>query len=153
MKKIFRLQEYYVAEKCAFLTVKFSDETDNAYNLFVDKFRDSYYGVLEDIDSRIVNMAELTGAQEEFFKSEGSNSVVRFIKTGSLRIYCLRYGNTCIILGGGGTKEVHQRTYQDSEVLKRAVKILQVIDKDLVGEECDFTNLRKYLDIDFEVDI
>jgi hypothetical protein len=44
-----------------------------------------------------------------------------------LRLYCIRYGSTCVILGGGGMKNV--RALQDDEKLKTENYLLRYISK------------------------
>lgn len=44
-----------------------------------------------------------------------------------LRLYCIRYGATCIVLGGGGEKKV--RALQDDEKLKKENYLLRYISK------------------------
>jgi len=75
-------------------------------------------------------MAEKTGCREPFFKAgEGRLADgVAAIRSGCLRLYCITYGQTAIIIGGGGGK--HTRTWQESEKLSQKVQMMeQIADK------------------------
>lgn len=153
MKKQFRIVEYKIGKQSSFFTIQFVDESENYYNLFVDKFYSNYSKIIDDVDDRIERMATRTGIRDGFFKDEGPNSVFKFQETDELRIYCLKYGSISIILGGGDTKENNVRTYQDKEELFFEVKLLRAIDQCLLENDIDFTHLEEYTDKIFEMEI
>jgi hypothetical protein len=80
---------------------------------------------------KLEKMARHNGFQDQFFKmGEGSRmDNVCALSEGKLRLYCLRYGNILLIMGGGGVKTT--RTYEDDASLHSKVKTLQKMSKAL----------------------
>lgn len=50
----------------------------------------------------------------------------------NLRLYCIRYGNAAIILGGGGPKPSGVRAWQDNAKLKREAETIVQVSKDIM---------------------
>ncbi|UVR14472.1 hypothetical protein [Parabacteroides distasonis] len=72
-------------------------------------------------------MATKTGAAEHFFKlNEGKpgDGVCALFDSPDkkLRIYCIRFANVAIVVGGGGYKPKNIRAYQESSSLKKKLK-------------------------------
>ena len=80
---------------------------------------------------KLENMIEKSGFQDYYFKTgEGSRmDNVCALSQGKLRLYCLRYGNVLVVLGGGGTKTT--RTYEEDPRLHSKVKTLQRLNRAL----------------------
>ncbi len=94
------------------------------------EFRDE----VKDILSRLKTIGNNTGAKEYFFKKDegvvGDAVWALYDKPErNLRLYCIRYAETIIILGGGGPKNV--RALQDDEKLTRENKILRIVSKQI----------------------
>ncbi len=153
MKRKFCLREYYDGDKGTVLAVQFAGDSITTYEQFVQDYSKSHGSILDDVADRIFTMADKTGIRDIFFKDEGAHCVKRFEDTDNLRIYCLKYGGACIILGQGGIKPSRARTYQQVPVLKSAVHTLELIDKCLVDQDVDFTDLMKYVDMEMEIDV
>lgn len=122
----------FSGNKAHFYTVVVNGEEDTLYTKFVKEHIASHPDELRDMMTRMYVMGHSQGAREPFFKmSEGTatdNVVALFDRPDKhLRLYCLRYGNTTVILGGGGAKST--RTYQESPQLHSSVKLLQRISK------------------------
>ncbi|MEX0988167.1 MAG: hypothetical protein WD052_11880 [Bacteroidales bacterium] len=92
-------------------------------------------------------MATKTGAQEHFFKTkEGKpgDQVCALYDTPekNLRLYCIRMGNTVIILGGGGPKTT--RTLQKDPKLKKENYIIrevsEVIKQKMISRKLRFSD-------------
>lgn len=152
MKRRFCLREYFVGRKGTFLAVQFTEDSETTYERFVIDYSGSHGDLLDDVADRISRMAKKTGIRDGFFKDEGEHCVARFKGTGDLRIFCLKYGSACIVLGQGGLKK-NVRTYQQVPSLYNAVKTLRKIDQRLKDEGVDFTNLLDYVDIEMEIDL
>ena len=87
---------------------------------------------LRNIDMRIKVMNEETGAREQYFKlhegKPGDGVAALYDFPGKkLRLYCLRFGSTTVILGGGGQKRT--RTYQEDKELDKQVKLMSRISR------------------------
>lgn len=80
---------------------------------------------------KLEKMTHHNGFQDQYFKlGEGSRmDNVCAISEGPLRLYCLRYGNIVVVVGGGGVKST--RTYEEDPHLHSKVKTLQKICKAL----------------------
>jgi hypothetical protein len=76
----------------------------------------------------------VTGARATFFKefegSPGDGVCALYDMPGKqLRLYCIKFGMTAIILGGGGPKGKEVRSWQDDPVLKKvATRIMAYAD-------------------------
>ncbi len=135
------------------MAIQFTGDSDTTYDQFVTDHEKTHGEILVDIADRIRRMADKTGIRDGFFKDEGPHCVKRIKGTDDLRIYCLKYGGACVILGHGGIKPDWARTHQQVPVLKSAIRILELIDKCLVDQEVDFTDLMKYVDMEMEIDV
>lgn len=77
---------------------------------------------VDDIIKRLFNIGHKYGAREQWFKlneGKGGDLVCALYDNPDrkLRLYCIRYGMSLIIVGGGGPKEV--RAVQDDEKLTK----------------------------------
>ncbi len=113
--------------RCNIYTVKFNGETENEFNKFIKQFQISCREEVETILVKLETMRNKTGARQEYFKDEGPSSVYRLKGTKKLRLYCLRYGDSIIVIGGGNIKKVS--TYQEDKSLYDTVKMLRNIDR------------------------
>ncbi|GAB4125238.1 MAG: hypothetical protein Fur0027_04690 [Raineya sp.] len=107
-------------------------EEETLFEKFVDENIVSYKDEIKDILKRLKQIGHTTGARESFFKHEGDNEFVR--KYGKyvwalyddeerkLRLYCIRFANVAIILGGGGYKDKSVIKWQDDEKLSEEVR-------------------------------
>lgn len=107
-------------------------EEETLFEKFVDESIVSYKDEINDILKRLKQIGHTTGARESFFKHEGDSEFVR--KYGKyvwalyddeerkLRLYCIRFANVAIILGGGGYKDKSVIKWQDDEKLSEKVR-------------------------------
>ena len=91
------------------------------FDQFVEENENSYMNERGSITDRLELIGNLTGAREQFFKlNEGTlgDGICALYDSPDkkLRLYCIRNGSTCIILGGGGMKNF--RALQDNEKLR-----------------------------------
>ncbi|MEQ9231474.1 MAG: hypothetical protein RIF46_12395, partial [Cyclobacteriaceae bacterium] len=85
------------------------NDTQTLFDHFVIENKTSFLSELKDITSRLQTIGHKVGAQEYFFKPNegklGDGVCALYDKPESnLRLYCIRYGNDLIIVGGGGPK-------------------------------------------------
>ena len=89
-------------------------------------------------------MATKTGAAENFFKlNEGKpgDGVCALFDSPDkkLRIYCIRFANVAIVVGGGGYKPKNIRAYQESSSLKKeaetVVRISRIISEAIKNKD------------------
>ena len=89
---------------------------------FIDENASEYKDEVDDIIKRLFSIGHNYGAREQWFKlkeGKGGDLVCALYDNPDrkLRLYCIRYGMSLIIVGGGGPKEV--RVLQDDEKLTK----------------------------------
>ncbi|MBI5403448.1 MAG: hypothetical protein HY959_08600 [Ignavibacteriae bacterium] len=98
---------------------------------FVKKYQRKNSIDLGDILMDINRMVSTDGARENFFKMEEGKKTDNVCalpnRKSKLRLYCLRYSNIAVILGGGGEKG--KGPYQDYPILLKNVELLQEISR------------------------
>lgn len=82
-----------------------------------------------EIVQRLSSMTDSFGFREHFFEmNEGLRTdSVAALKKGRIRLYCLRWSSTLVIVGAGGIKTA--QTYQKDMALRHIVPELQELDK------------------------
>lgn len=93
---------------------------------------------LEEMASKLHVMGNDTGCRAQFFKqNEGApGDGVVALRYNQMRLYCLRYDNTCIFIGSGGYKPPDIKAYQEDPYLdskaQEMKKIAACINKAIV---------------------
>lgn len=105
---------------------------ETLFDHFLTEYEDRYADELLSIVDRLEIIGNKTGAREHFFKDhEGTlgDGVCALFDTPNrnLRLYCIKYGSACLIIGGGGNKQV--RTLQEDPKLKYENYLLRSISK------------------------
>src|ERR1700744_1508542 len=113
-------------------SVALEGATSSLFEQFLADYRQEFEGELNDIVMRLVAFGHKTGAREHFFKlNEGKpGDLVCALYDDPdkhLRLYCMRFGKECIILGGGGPKTT--RTWQDDPGLKKQAEMMMEVSK------------------------
>jgi hypothetical protein len=110
-------------------------EEETLFEKFVDENVAAFKYEVQDILKRLKLIGHKTGARESFFKHEGDRDFVNKYggyvwalyddEESNLRLYCIRFSNVAIILGGGGHKAKSVRKWQEDEKLsEEAQKIM-----------------------------
>lgn len=114
-------------------TVTLEGDTGSLFAQFLQKYRVEFPDETQDLLISLEKIGHKTGARAEFFK-KGEGRMKDDISAmfddpdRKLRLYCIRFGMDCIILGGGGPKTT--RTWQeDSELSKQMHLLMQIADK------------------------
>jgi hypothetical protein len=110
-----------------------------------------YSEEMKEMAKKLESMGNDTGCRIQFFKeNEGApgDGVVAFWYK-RMRLYCLRIGSACIILGDGGYKPPEISAYQEDELLNSKAQQMRklaacinkaIVDRDLkVGEDGTIT--------------
>lgn len=112
--------------KASIYTVLPEGSSTSLFDDFIFKNKIDHESEVIDIIKRIRLMATQRGALEQFFKlNEGAPGDLvcalydkpRF----NLRLYCIRFGSTAIILGGGGHKRKTLKAWQEDPALTKSV--------------------------------
>ncbi len=120
----------FSGKKASVYSVWVDDAENTLFDQFVSENIQMFPDKIQSILDRIELIGHATGAREHFFKHhEGTlgDGICALYDSPDkkLRLYCIRYGNTCILLGGGGIKQV--RALQDDEKLKQENYLLRII--------------------------
>lgn len=110
------------------------------------------------IAAKLKTMGEDTGCRPHFFKeNEGApGDGMVALRVNRLRLYCLRYDNTCIFIGSGGYKPPGAKTYQQDEALNKQAQLTRkmvaainraIIDRDLVINEDGTIETTQFIDL------
>ena len=129
---------------------------DSAYQTLFDKFLDENESVFYDeIDSIFETLDQISfshGARRHYFKeNEGKlgDLVCALYDTpdSNLRLYCIRFGTTVVLLGGGGYKSKAIRALQEDPKLTHENylirKISELIYQKMKEEEIFWVNEKK----------
>jgi hypothetical protein len=104
-------------------TILLEGETFTLFEKFLNENVALFKSEISDILQRLNTIANKTGARESFFKTKegrpGDGVCALYDIPGSkLRLYCIRFGQELIILGGGGPKPKSIRALQEDNKLK-----------------------------------
>lgn len=103
-------------------TIFIDDAEYSLFDIFIKDNNTLFKSELNDIVKRLRSIGSFTGAREQFFKLNEGNPgdgvcALYDDPEKKLRLYCIRYGTTAIILGGGGAKPKNIRKFQENEKL------------------------------------
>lgn len=114
-----------------------NNETNlTSFDEFIKVNNDLFKSEINDILIRLQTIGHKTGARESFFKLRegfpGDGVCALYDKPKSdLRLYCIRYGRSLIILGGGGPKSKKIKALQDDEKLTKENYFLRKLSNDI----------------------
>ncbi|MBA4303761.1 MAG: hypothetical protein C0424_06005 [Sphingobacteriaceae bacterium] len=107
-------------------------EPATLFEQFVVEHKQTFPVEIKEIAARLRVIGHTTGAREIFFKNEGNRDFVNRYgncicalyddEAKNLRLYCIRFSNVAIILGGGGHKPKTVIKWQDNEKLAEEVE-------------------------------
>lgn len=140
--------------------LNFSGTKTTVYSVFIDDEQKTLFdkfiqenlihkNELKSVISRLKTISTKTGAQEHFFKQkEGSFGdgieALYDLPSSNLRLYCIRYGTSLIILGGGGIKPKNIRALQENDKLKYENyllrKIAKIVNQRIKDRDIKFAN-------------
>lgn len=107
-------------------TIRISNETKTEFEKFIDNKDVKNHRNFGSLVQRIKDVEERHGFRDYWFRYESDPVYALFWE--KLRLYCLRWSQTIIILGNGGIKET--RTYQENPHLNDCVeKLLYVSER------------------------
>ncbi len=142
----------YSGEEASIYTIYLFKEKKTLFGLFIEENKNLFKSELKDLSSRLIVIGNDTGARNIYFKEHegnpGDGICALFDKPGSnLRLYCIRYGSSLVVLGGGGPKAKSISAFQDDQKLKDENYLLRNIAKEInkriKEREIEFTNNHK----------
>jgi len=130
LKKITNLS----GNKASVYSVVIGEGNKTLYEQFITENFNSYKSEIININKRLQVIGTKTGARDIYFKlnegvpGDGLAALYDDHKR-KLRLYCIRYGNQIIIVGGGGPKST--KTLQDDPKLKNENYFLRWLSKQI----------------------
>lgn len=127
--------------KAHIYTIHVEGECKTLFEEFWIENKDKYPKELKKIKEKLIAMGRRVGCQDTLFKvGEGRlGDGVCAISVGRIRLYCIRYGNTTLILGSGGFKPPGIRAYQEDDSLNAKTQLV----KDIAAELNQMVNDRE----------
>ncbi|HEY6082287.1 MAG TPA: hypothetical protein VIU45_02445 [Chitinophagaceae bacterium] len=115
-------------------TIYLESERQTLFDRFISENKPEYERELSNMITRLKSMGTKVGAREQYFKlHEGKpGDMVCALYDESdkfLRLYCIRYGKSFIVLGGGGPKNVE--AWQDDLKLTEEVTWMISVSNDI----------------------
>ena len=129
--KIVQLSQFN-GNKAGIYSVYLSDEQKTLFECFMRENIDAFKSEIININQTIVAINKKTGVRETLFKLDegipGDGVCALYDNPKSnLRLYCIRFGNSLVILGSGGYKPKSIRKLQDDPKLKEENYFLREI--------------------------
>jgi len=135
-------------------TFRINEEQDTLFEQFIKENKNLYLSEIKNIVSRLNVIGKKTGARESYFKIDEGNPgdgvcALFDIPKSKLRLYCIRYGSTLLILGSGGIKPKSIKSLQENEKLKEENFLLRELSTRMTerikSKEIEFINDGKEL--------
>ena len=135
--EIVKIQEHS-GNKATLYSIVLEDGKQTLYEQFLNENKEAHRQELISITNRLSVIGQKTGARANFFKhDEGKpgDGVCALYDDPEykLRLYCIRFANVAIILGGGGPKTKETKAWQDDKKLKIEAEIMIQISKDIMN--------------------
>ncbi len=126
--------EEFSGNRAGVYSIIVGEEDLTLFDHFVNENITKYRTELKEMSNRLVEIGSRLGARENFFKhNEGKPGdgvcALYDVPNSELRLFCIRYGNVAIILGGGGPKPTEVQAWQDDEKLKLEAELIIRISK------------------------
>lgn len=122
-------------EKATIYTVILEEDEPSKKSLFdhfLDENNSKFREEVKDIVKRIKAMGHKTGATDIFFKDwegkPGDGVCALFDSPDKhLRLYCIRFGNAVLVVGGGGHKPKSMKALQESKKLAKENDLMKIV--------------------------
>jgi len=126
-------------EQASIYSVIYENDNISLFDKFINDNNIAFKSELNDLVLRLRTIGYKTGAREHYFKpfegKPGDGVCALYDQPKShLRLYCIRYGTTLIIIGGGGHKPKTIKSLQDDPKLKKENFLMRDISK-LISEK------------------
>ena len=148
--------------KTTIYSVLIIGENKTLFDIFIEENKGKFEKEINDISKRLLVIANTTGARDHFFKLNEGNigdgiAALYDNPNSNLRLYCIKYGNGIVLLGGGGFKSKSIRAFQENPKLKSENYLLREISKQITQKmrDKDLNFSQDYLEFegDFNLEI
>lgn len=152
--------EQLSGKQASIYSLVYNDDQITLFDKFLIENKNSFKSELSSIVVRLNVIGKKTGARESFFKldegdiGDGVCALYDDPKK-NLRLYCIRYGTSFIIIGSGGHKPKTVRALQEDPKLREENLIMREISK-LIKEKMEEKSLsfsEDYYEFEGELDL
>ena len=151
--------EEFSGEKAQIYSVMYEGDDMTLMDHFFEDNDNEHHSELEEMASKLQVMGNNTGCRANFFKAyEGApGDGVVALRCNQMRLYCLRYDNTCIFIGSGGYKPPGKDAYQDyaplnlkAEETKKIAACINraIMEKDLKVNDDGTLDISEFIDLE-----
>jgi len=122
----------FSGEEASIYSVYLFDNQKTLFEIFIEENKNLFISELNHIVARLSTIGKRTGARVNYFTEyEGvpGDGICALYDAPDkmLRLYCIRYGNSIVILGGGGHKPKSVKAFQEVEKLEKENYLLRHI--------------------------
>lgn len=138
--------------KASIYSVIIDDESKTLFDKFLDENESIFYDEIDSIFETLDQISFLHGARRHYFKENEGNlgdlvCAMYDTPNSNLRLYCIRFGTTVVLLGGGGYKSKTIRALQEDPKLSKenylVRKISELIYKKMRDKDIFWVNEKK----------
>lgn len=117
-------------------SIYLENEQETLFERFLKENYNSFKSEIIDINKRLKTINNETGARNQFFRHNegkpGDGICALFdLPDSNLRLYCIRFGNSLLILGGGGHKAKNLKAFQEDDKLTDENYLLREISEQI----------------------
>lgn len=131
----FRLQEIeqLSGRRCKIYSVLIEGDEKTLFERFTEENKEDFSVELINLLKNLKDIASLDGAKDYYFRPKkegklGDGVEALFDKPdANLRVYCVKYGQVLLVLGGGGYKPKHIRAFQEDPKLTKENYLMRQI--------------------------
>lgn len=155
--KLVRLRNLSGTETSIY-SVFLEEEQQTLYDRFLKENINSFKDEVIDINERLKTIGNETGSRHSFFKDK-EGAYGDFVcalydnPDKNLRLYCIRYGTVCLVIGGGGPKSKSIKALQEDKKLTTENYLLREISNDIYKKMCNGEIQLTKDGMDFEGDL
>ena len=151
--------EEFSGQKAQIYSIMYEGDDMTLMDHFFEDNSEEHQEDLEEMASKLRVMGNDFGCRSHYFKeNEGApaDGVVA-LRYHQMRLYCLRYDNTCIFIGSGGYKPPDIRAYQEdpflnskAEEMKKIAACINkaIIEKDLKVRDDGTLDISEFIELE-----
>ena len=132
----------------SFYSVCYEPSEVTIFDEFCSQYRNTYGSQIREINTRLLDMGTNMGANQFFFKpkriKKGDNvCILKEPHLTEMRLFCIKYGEKLVVLGGGGPKLKKIDSLASKNLLKKEQEkmsqISRLIDMKIQSGELEFS--------------
>lgn len=151
--------EEFSGQKAQIYSIMYEGDDQTLMDHFFEENMEEHEDDIREIAKKLKVMGNDTGCKSNFFKSyEGApGDGMVALRYKQMRLYCLRYDNTCIFLGSGRFKPPDINAYQEEPLLNSKAQEMKliaacinkaIVEKDLKVKEDGTLEVSDYIELE-----